>query len=160
MEKNKMKLPKLEMAEIPNLRSVIDYCSLHETTGEENYRKLAIDKFRMYDEMIWFYNLFTPEMINEFSPLIAKEMDIDDGEYLDKEDMILKIKGISQKLSDCEAIQDWRNYCLGCKIVDPKNCKKEREKLVAFQKNQRKNIENIVKDSIKIGRLIIEHYYI
>lgn len=38
----------LKEVKFPRFREVIDYCTLHGTTRDENYRRLALDVFRQY----------------------------------------------------------------------------------------------------------------
>jgi len=158
-------LPQFKVPEFFNLQTTIDYCNLHQTTGDESYRITALDNFRKHSETIKAYNLFMPKIAKEFYPVIVEKFGLNKTKSDDKNGKKFKkyFKRTLRKFGDAanlDEINQWREYCLNCRFPENKTCKKSREKLINFQKNTGKNIEDIFNDSVKIVKILIKNPYI
>ncbi len=157
----KIDLDKLKEIQLPDMQRVIDYCTLHETTGVEAYRKLAIDNFRSSESLNWFFNTLVPTIVQEFYPLAVKKFGLDEVGSEDEEyPLVEKLKILTQKLKvpvNMEGGKQWRQYCLGCKKADA-SCCDERKKLEDFRDSNRKGLEKTMKEIIEVISSAVNMY--
>ncbi len=145
-----LNLDQLPNIKIPSLQTGIDYCTLHETTGDENYRKLAVDGFRGYCTMAEAYNLILPKLVEELYPILNQKLALVDLTTMgiDQAKITEFVDRLKQPMN-LEQMNEWRDHCLGCKKVDF-YCADEREKLIGFNEKNKERGEGLVEDIVKV----------
>lgn len=111
-----------------SLRSVVDYCKLHHTTGEESYRLKAVDGMRKYEVMMRFGDNFVAKPVEIVYTEVLKEMGFENPTLflkmvkIGQPEMAPIINGLEKVVdllrerNDFKPLHDWRNYCLTCPV--------------------------------------------
>ena len=113
---------------IPSLRSVVDYCKLHHTTGDETYRMKAVDGMRNYEKLMRFRDNLVSKPVEIIYTEVLKEMGFADPAPLlgmlkmaqpqaaPFVDGLEKVVQILKERNDFTPLHDWRDHCITCHV--------------------------------------------
>lgn len=108
----------------PNLPLAVSYCTLHQTTNSEDYRKLSLENVHSAESVFNFYNMLVSQksaIRKSAKRIVSEVLDVDVDDVKRPINALTNLSPL-----DISQIEAWKTHCV--------NCKEPNEQCIAVRK--------------------------